>query len=183
MNGIKKAILAGTIAATMAGTASAQLTATPVVPDLDIVLPTFELFDAKTIPGLACQPYYGSQSGDFNHYVSGIYNASNGYRRVSCPIVRDNTSNTTGTFGVDNVYVYATKPAGNLTCYLYSYTNHAGFVASDADSTAAVGNVTLQLDVNSSANTGFYAVYCYMPPNSTIRSLKWLEPLRTDRNN
>ena len=183
MNGIKKAFLAGVLSATMAGTASAQVTATPVVPDLDIVLPTFELFDAKTIPGLACQPYYGSQSGDFNHYVSGIYNASNGYRRVSCPIVRDNTVNTTGTWGVDNVYVYATKPAGSLYCYLYSYTAHGGFVAADSAGTFAVGNVTLRLDVNSSANMGFYAVYCNMPPNSTIRSLKWLEPLRTDFNN
>ena len=162
---------------------AADLTIDPVVavdPVIDPIIVLPELFDNKTMPGNACEAMYGSQSGVLNHYTWGLYNTANGYVRVSCPIVRDNTSNGNGTWSAN---VYGFNPGGNFACSLYSYSTHGALQQVASANTAAAGNITLSLDVNNSSFNGFYTIYCNLPANARLYSYRWAEPLRTDRNN
>ena len=149
----------------------------PLVPIDPIVV--FELYDSKTLAGNACGPMIGSQSGLLNHYPAFLRNVSQTYTRIICPIVRDNTVNTTGTA---RVYVYGYNPGGSFSCALYSYSSHGVWQQSNSAGTGAVGNFTLSLDVNLSTNSGFYTMSCAMPRNSRLYSYKWIEFLRTDKN-
>ena len=64
-----------------------------------IIFPIFPNFDAKTFHGNECQPVFGNQANFFNYYFNRIQHIGPGTRQVSCPIVRDHTTNTDGTFG------------------------------------------------------------------------------------
>lgn len=144
-----------------------------------IVLPEF--FDNKTMPGNACQAMYGSQSNGLNHYAPFLHNTANDNLRVTCPIVRDNTSNGNGTWSA-NVYGW-NPPGANFFCSLYSYSTHGALQQVALANTGVAGNITLSLDVNNSAFNGFYTIYCSLPGNARLYSYRWAEPLRTDRNN
>ncbi len=173
---VTSCILAGQTAMVIAAS-NLELDAKPVdfVPiDPVIVLPFFS-YDAKTFHGSECQPYYGSQSGDFNYYTNRIYNTGSSGRWVTCPVVRDNTTNTSGTLGTE---IYVSNIAGQtLSCTLYSYDSHGVWVASNYKSTTAGGKQTLFPDVNSSKNMGNYSLSCYLPKGASIYSYKvkeWL---------
>lgn len=152
--------------------------------DIDdiIIWPLFP-YDAKTFHGSECQPLYGSQSADINYYTNRVYNVGSGSRGVTCPVVRDNTTNTSGTFGTE---IYVNNVAGKyLACTLYSYDSHGSWVASSTKSTTAGGKQTLYPDVNLSKNMGNYSVYCYLPKGASLYSYKvkeWLtnNTARTD---
>ena len=47
--------------------------------------------------GAFCKAYYGSQTSNFRHQTTGIYNAGAGARYVNCPVVVDEIANLTGT--------------------------------------------------------------------------------------
>lgn len=155
---------------------SAAPTLEPAVIIGDIILPPFFFpFDAKTFHGSECQPYYGSQSGDFNYYTNRMQNVSTSVRLTTCPIVRDNTTNTTGTLGTE---IYVNNVAGqSLSCTLYSFDSHGGWVASNTKSTTLGGKQTLYPDVNLSKDMGNYSLYCRLPKGASIFSYKvkeWL---------
>lgn len=153
----------------------------PVIPDLDIILPPFIFsFDAKVFHGSECQPVHGNQTSDFKYYNNRIYNAGSGTRYVTCPIVRDNTVNTSGTFGTE---VYVRNVASHkLSCTLYSWSPHGVLVAANSKSTPNNGNQTLRPDVNLSKNMGSYNLYCRLPKGASIYSYKVKEWLNGSKN-
>lgn len=179
-----KPLLAGAMSATMLLLASYGTNAQVVD---DIIGPpiVLELFDEKVMPGNGCQATIGTQARDLNHFVPYLINTSNTYRAVTCPVVRDNTTNTTGTW---SAAVTGYNPGGNVYCSINSYSPLGGFVDLGAAATAVVGNFTLNVDsagspLNLSVNDGYYTVYCSLPPNARLYSYRWAERLRTDRNN
>ena len=173
-------ITAAALLASVNAAAAADLAIDPgaVIDPGVIILP--DLFDNKTMPGNACQTMYGSQAGVINHYAAFLHNTANGYVRVTCPIVRDNTNNSNGTWSVN---VYGFNPGGNYACSLYSYSTHGALQQVNSAGAAAAGNITLSLDVNNSSFNGFYTLYCNLPGNARLYSYRWAEPLRTDSNN
>ena len=169
-------------------TQGSVVSAAPTLNPIDDLIPLpFFSYDVKTFHSSECQPYYGNTSGDFNYYVNRVQNISNGYRRVTCPIVRDNTINTSGTKGVE-VFVHNKVAGQTLSCTLFSHDSQGYFVASDYEATTTVGRQALKLDVNLSKNMGNYSLYCYMPSGTSVFSYKVKEwntndTRRTDWNN
>ena len=139
-----------------------------------------QALDRKAFSGNGCEAYFGSNEADLDASIYGIHNRASGNRWVSCPIVRDNTTNTNGT---SVVWVGADKGVGTLSCYLRSQQGQGSNVTSDSAFTSAFGKQWLRLDVNSSSNYGYYMLYCSLPSNSRIASYHVEEFTFTDVNN
>lgn len=139
-------------------------------------------FDTKTFSGGMCQPYFGSQAGDFNQTHYSMYNKTNGFRSISCPLVRDNVNNLNGPSSV----VMNVKNGGapsKLSCTAYSYKDDGTLLASNAKNTSSAGVSKLIMYVNKSAKNGHYSIYCSLPKYSSVLSYQIFEFLRTDNNN
>jgi hypothetical protein len=98
-------------------------------------------------------------------------------RALECPILRDNTTNTTGLSSA-TVAVYAAT-GKTVSCWLYSRD-------SDGDSTESVnrsvtGGGSSELtwdsdDITTSWSPGYYMLYCQLTGSGTqIRSYRWTE--------
>lgn len=159
-------------------------------------------YDAKMYPGSACQPYYGTAAYRFLSFQNGIAPrlVSNQNETppeaewVTCPIVRDNTSNTDGTWNNGasgtGVYVWVDVPADSnpdlLSCHLFSYDMVSGNLLdshnNDNPTQLASGRYVLGLDVSRSTVAGNYVVRCYLPWKSTLRAYRVTEYLSTDND-
>lgn len=142
--------------------------------------------DEKVVPGNACQPVLGAQAGDFNHLQQALVNVANGQREVTCPIVRDNTVNTNGTW---NVAVTGFGQFGTVTCTVYSIDQFGFFQdMASASVNTRFRSFTLVLDnlflgsLDVSARQGFYTLRCSLPANARLFSYRWTEFMSTDRN-
>lgn len=126
--------------------------------------------DNKAVPGSACQGW-----GNVNAEITatdggGVLNGSfTSAYTVSCPVVRDNTTNGNGT-GDAWVYVYRDgATATQLTCIFKGTRASDGTdFYSNSRSTAAVGNVRLTIPVTSSTAGGFYNILCVLPARSKV---------------
>lgn len=191
---LKATAVAAFVSITFAGNALAQVAVTPILPGPIIkppiiIPPPAPRYDAKVFSGNLCKAYYGRDNASIDSYVHGANNnhATLG-KWVSCPIVRDNTTNTNGTWnwwfsrGVQVAVRNAASGSRRLTCNLRSYTSTGGFLESNSGFRLP-GTGTINLDLNKSANMGFYSMYCYLPPRSRIISYKVIEYASTDSNN
>ena len=150
---------------------------------ISLLIPTMaQAEDVKTTPGNACKQSDGTQVVDFQWGSPYIRNRANSYRRVACPIVRDNTTTTWGTaaFYTD---VRLFNAGGTVSCYLVS-SDAAGVLQNwDFQATAVGGLVTLQNDLNLSQVNGYYNLECTLPPNSRVNGYRIGEYTSTDSNN
>jgi hypothetical protein len=150
----------------------------PVDPDGVFDDPVFTPFDAKTYPGINCEAQAVAEIDQFLNVGFFMSNANPGKRTVVCPVVRDNTRNLDGTY---SAYVHAYNPAGRtLECTLYSQDKFSAPVDSFTASTSTSGNVTLYLDVDTSAEEGFYGITCLLANTATVYSYEVREFLATD---
>lgn len=134
-------------------------------------------YDSKTYPGITCEAQAVPEMDDFSNLAFDMVNANSGKRNVVCPIVRDNTTNTDGTH---SVYVNVSNAVNRtLECTLYSSDQFGSFIDSDSDTTSNGGNQTLYLDVDNSAEDGFYGINCNLPYTAAIRSYEVREFLDT----
>jgi hypothetical protein len=118
--------------------------------------------DSKNYPGSGCAPDDGNPS-TFIRYAGGLWNADGTNELgVSCPIVRDNTTNTNG-LNTSIVWVYNT--GGTLSCTVSSISEYGQVKSYNTQSTTAVGNVKLVFPpLLSSTNTGgTYTIWCSLP--------------------
>ena len=144
------------------------------------------IFDEKVMPGSACQATIGSQAGELNHYAPYLKNFADSAVSVTCPIVRDNTTNLTGTW---SAAVTGYNPGGVVFCTLYSYDEFGAFLDLSAAAVAAVGNFALVLDMPPvgplavSAIDSYYSVLCNLPAGAQLYSYRWAERIPTDYNN
>lgn len=134
--------------------------------------PTAFAGDSKIYPGAACQPTQGSRVSDLDSLSGFIVNKNTSKSmRVTCPIVRDVTTNSNG---IAQVTVRIQNLRGESTvgsrCELRSFNDQGG--ALDVDSEAVFGRtgfhtLTLQdVDV-SQAHAGSYVLSCSLAPRFT----------------
>ena len=126
--------------------------------------------DRKIYSGNLCQPEFHSRDATkLEAMTNGVRNASaTAEIHVTCPIVRDNILNLTGTRGA---LVRVQSPGGqNLTCTLESREATGGLIVSQSASTISNLPFTLSVDVNASAVLGSYVLHCVLPPQGQIFS-------------
>lgn len=103
--------------------------------------------DQKTYPGTACD-------------TQTLEDPDPDIVETDCPIVRDNIANTNGT---KEAWVRVFNDGGVVRCTLSSLSAYGALIASKTASTTATGNQFLNVDVNASANSGFYNLFCMLP--------------------
>lgn len=123
--------------------------------------------DRKIHAGSLCQPEFHSlDAANLVYSTQQVRNSGTGFIHVICPIVRDNTQNATGT---RLAFLRVQSSGGqNLSCFLESRSATGGFIAIRSASTNANVPVTLNVDVNSGAVLGSYAIHCSLPPNARL---------------
>lgn len=155
------------------GYASARLPIAAAVAALGLTVwaQPAEAGDNKAYPGSACVAWGTSTDIQAELYSEVVNNSTTDDNSVICPIVRDNTTNSTGT-GTAWVYVYRDASAtSSLSCNLYSANASTGGLAfSDFNSTTGTGNIRLDLQLSNSATAGPYTLRCILPPLSKIYS-------------
>ncbi|MES9969877.1 MAG: hypothetical protein ABW092_07555 [Candidatus Thiodiazotropha sp.] len=138
-------------------------------------------YDSKTYPGRNCIAQDANEANKFSNLAFGMYfhKDHSGYLYVDCPIVRDNTENTNGTYAV---YVNVTNPPRTtmVECTLYSYSSTGSLLESYTDKTPLSGNRVLYLDVDYSSVGGYYGITCLLPSLGSVISYEVREYLNTD---
>jgi hypothetical protein len=117
-----------------------------------------------------CQPFSGAPDIEADGGNAAVINTSNTTdRTVTCPVVRDNTTNTNGT---GDVWVYVNRSniaINQLSCTFYGTRASDGVTLfSVIRSTSAVGPVRLTIPVPNSVAGGPYNLLCSLPPQSII---------------
>lgn len=126
--------------------------------------------DRKTFPGSSCQGWGNVDAEIAATDGGGVLNASfTSAYTVSCPVVRDNTTNTNG---AADVLVYGNRDGSTATAlsciFKVTRASDGRDYYSLTRSTPASGNVTLTIPVTSSVSGGFYNLLCVLPPRSKI---------------
>lgn len=128
--------------------------------------------DSKIYPGAACQPEFGSRAADLNSFGSFIENKSTSTSMtVTCPIVRDNTTNSNGIAQVTvRIQTLRGESSVGSRCELRSFDDKGGAFTTDSASIfgrAGFHTLTLQ-DVDiSQAHAGHYALKCSLSQRFT----------------
>jgi len=137
---------------------------------------TADANDDKTITGSNCYPYIEGTSGVWVRVAAGAYNLDQTDSvTVTCPILRDNTVNTTG---LADVELQVAVSSGSMTCTAGAYdASGFGAIKTVAKTTTSTGNSKLDwgASVNKSVSIGTYAVDCTVPPFGQIYSLRYSE--------
>lgn len=129
--------------------------------------------DGKTYGGNSCVPGNYSYAPDLIPGSPHIMNLGAYFVSVTCPIVRDNLNNTTGT---SNAKIYVQSDGVSiLSCTLYSHDKNGVEVANQAASTSSAVVTALNVSVGSSAVDGNYSIECNLPPGGSIYSYKIVE--------
>ena len=139
---------------------------------------TAQAADAKTYSGNGCQGTNSVYNDRLAKDYNGLRNTSAQYYTwVTCPITRDNTTNTSGN---DRSYVYVNQYSGTsqrFLCYLSSrsaWGAQSDFTWRQLGSTQN-GNQYMYLDLDSSYNWGTYELRCRIPPRSKLYSIYFKE--------
>lgn len=157
----------------------AQASPLPGELELEISDPIGLKYDAKTYPGINCEAQEIAQIDFFQNTQFTMTNPNPGRRTVVCPVVRDNTENTNGTYW--GALVHIENPLNRTTeCTLYSMDEFGVLIDSDTDSTGSAGNQTLVMDVDVSVPVGFYGIHCSLPFGGGVYSYEVREYLDTD---
>jgi hypothetical protein len=120
--------------------------------------------------GSYCDNYYGSDTSVFGHYSNGIYNSASSSKYVSCPVIVDEASVTTGT---NNIWVHFTG-TGTVSCYMQSRNGNGSFRQSSSGSRSGTGWFSVG-NITSDDYWGSYSMYCYVPAYGTINTISMSE--------
>jgi len=135
--------------------------------------------DGKRYPGAGCQPLYDSDSQFLNN-LYGKKNNTSSTRGVYvvCPVIKDNYHNGDGTKSArvqGYMYNQATNSSNDFRCWLYSkFISNGGGWTSYASSQNR-GFAYMDLDVNSSADPGYYFIQCRIPPSAILSDYSVVE--------
>lgn len=115
---------------------------------------------------------------------SGIINLENSQVQVSCPVVRDRLlgSGTITSGRAASVTMRIDGRGNNISCTLQSLDGFGEVVDKDTKLGGAGGPTNLVLNVNKSANSGFYAIQCNLPRLGRIIGYRLVEPTPTDND-
>jgi len=120
--------------------------------------------DEKAFPGSECQPYDGSQAGDFTTGLLSIRNNATTTRLVSCPLINDNGNEAKQA----SVIVYS--PSGTTTSCIMFNTDSSGSVQSwRSISMASYGYKTgASFDTYAGTGTYFQNLWCALPAKGEL---------------
>jgi hypothetical protein len=129
--------------------------------------------DAKTFSGVECQPQFPDLAANYYNTFFGVQNVGTDTLWLTCPVVRDNVTNTNGTSA------FKMRVSSNgfdaLECTLYSLDMDGNIVDLNSDATTSDIPVSLDLDVATSVANGYYAVTCDVPPFGRVYGYKLKE--------
>ena len=134
--------------------------------------------DRKTFHGSECKPIRPNSNQAVSYSTMGIYNGSTTNAYVICPIVRDNTLNTSGiNYATLDVY-QSPSTSSKLSCTLYSKktwgaTTVDSYYRRVSNSVNYRTLLTFYLD--DSSKFGSYVFYCKIPPYSRISQIYFVE--------
>lgn len=127
-------------------------------------------YDYKNYPGLACQPQFGTESGDFQRSTSYIVNVAireGGVRRVVCPITRDNASpskaidaSVTVSSEIKDCSFFSMDRAGNIVAEVFS--NQSEIVG------PSIVRLYFALSEGQIAFDGMFSIRCTLPPLTAV---------------
>ncbi len=137
-------------------------------------------WDYKELPGAACQPLLGTQTGDFERYPHYILNVGDSARTVICPIVRDSVFPTDLDIGIA-VSKTNEKKQGGVKCEFYSMNQFGDTVGTSFQPSEVVPEVPppafsdreIQYFSVKSPQTkqdGSYAIQCTLEPSGQVFS-------------
>jgi hypothetical protein len=168
MKNQRKHQLAATL--TLIGFASLTLSASAADPD-----------DAKTIPGNACQPLGADQAAGLEAWPQFLRNTSGTGRYVTCPLVTDNFFNYDGLTGAYGFFsalsVWVYNGDAPVTCTAFVSDAVGGTLDSATMTVSGSGNKVLSTSALDLSATGgpAYSVLCYLPNNSAIYKISYVE--------
>ncbi len=124
--------------------------------------------------GGQCMPKTASDGYYLARYTLFLANDGQTMATVICPVDRTNTTNTTGTSAA---WVRVKSNAGaSLTCQLSALGQYGNVIQTKAVTTTSNNDTSLNVDVNSSAANGHYAIQCVVPPGGRVYSYRIMEP-------
>lgn len=126
------------------------------------------------ISGSFCQPYIGSQAGDFYTSDQAIRNVSSSSRWVTCPIERTVPYNTIGTHW-SFVSFHNPSTTESLYCSLRARDSQGGLVAVFGNSSYASGYGGFEVNVDTSAYYGNYGIICRLPAGARLFQIHYEE--------
>jgi len=130
----------------------------------------------EVYPAINCQPYYGTQAGDFNTGSHGIRNNSTGTRLVSCPINRVFDYANGWTTAYPWVHVNYDSQSSNLTCFVYNMDADGGIHSYGIVTGTSGVDKDMHIPTYPRSNTQYQSLFCYLPAGAV---LEWYEPSRT----
>ncbi|MBD0345040.1 MAG: hypothetical protein ICV63_09515 [Coleofasciculus sp. Co-bin14] len=126
--------------------------------------------DRKTYPGNLCQPGPFATASTISYGLDGsVENTASGSIYVVCPVVRDNTTNTTG---LKQIQVQINKPSSTGTyCSFYSKSaDGVNTFFNEKWNFEGSGNRIISLNVQKSYASGYYFIACILPPKAKVVS-------------
>jgi len=126
-------------------------------------------YATRIFSGTACQISDPTKvTGIPDYDFAGMFNDSTAVDvlYVTCPVVRDNTSNTNGTRAFQVTVM--SNGLVDVVCTLYSLDEKGVYVDSRVNTTPSNVPATLDLAVNLSAQRGYYNMICSLPPGGKI---------------
>jgi hypothetical protein len=134
-----------------------------------VVVPSALGSDGKIYPGAMCRAENQSYQQDLFYYRGGVENDGSSSRVVECPLVTDDTSNTSGLQEL-KVYVYIPQ-SGTVSCYAFSYDSDGDIYDSDYGSRTSTGAIDFGSSIDSVDN-GFYRLRCTLPVGTRIAAIR-----------
>jgi hypothetical protein len=124
----------------------------------------FAADDAKSYHGQGCDNYFAGDSAKFDHRYDGIRNSDSIEHLVSCPIVVDSTSNTSGTKAV---YVHWSG-SGTMWCSLYSFDQYGAVKQSQYGTQTGGGWLNIP-NLTADDYYGNYSLFCDVPAGGVLQ--------------
>lgn len=128
--------------------------------------------DIKNAPGALCAVDNDANSSQVNGQL-----LASATTTITCPMVRDNATNTDGLDDLDVFLVNAS--GGAITCTAYSLDSYGNVTQSDPESTTSSGvneHLNWGANLSSSSSGGTYVVVCTLAADDRLYTYIWDEP-------
>ncbi|MBI2892757.1 MAG: hypothetical protein HYY06_04345 [Deltaproteobacteria bacterium] len=134
-----------------------------------VIVPSALASDGKIYPGAICRAENQSHQQDLFYFRGGVENDGSSSRWVDCPLVTDDTNNTSGLQELKAfVYIPGTT---TVTCYAYSYDSGGEIYDSASHSRNSTGALDFDSEIDSVDN-GFYRLRCWLPVDTRLATIR-----------
>jgi len=128
--------------------------------------------DSKIHPGSMCKAYFGSDESSLRKGLGSVKNTTTSAVWVTCPIVRDNTTNTNG---LSQAYIRigrSSTATADFWCTLDSRNTVGTQSFFATNSYSGTSTTSMSFNLSGSTNRGHYEILCRLPRDSNIFSYR-----------